>query len=510
MANEGYPPGGLPDDPEGFERFYQLIFERELPAHARVDWVEPLYAARAADKGLVVEAFRGSSKTTTLSIAFSAFRLGQEPHKSVLLIQAGNTMAASTSQQIADLIERNPGWHSAFPHVEPDRKIGWGTKGYEVRRTDLDYSVWRARCAREKGKDPSLVGLGYRSRAIIGKHPTGLLLVDDIHDETNTRSARELNLVMRILTGTILPTATPETWQVFVGTPWTQNDALAYLKSTGRFVSMRTPVYVAGSASNAGENERVPAETDGGREVLGETVPTWPERFPVKEIEKARQLSGEAEFARMYLLDLNAAEGIHLKGEWLNLYPHEKVQPNWPVVMGVDYASTADQLKGRDRDYFAVAIGRALPGGGGVVLVDGFRAQVSQGEAEQQLKALANYYPTTQVIAVEAVGKGEEFYHLLLRDWRLPVVPMQPGGKGKGVRFEKGMAPLFQMGRAWIADVENSFLQAFRQEWLRWPSGEHDDTLDAVHWMLMAAQDHLTGWPRRDKQENPFGSLGRR
>ena len=485
------PHARLPDDPEGFAYFYKQIFDRELPRHARQGWVLPLYAARAEGKGLVVEAFRGSTKSTTLSVAFTAFRLGQEPHKSALLIQAGEQAAASTSQLVADLIERNPGWQAAFPTVRPDRKVSWGARGYEVRRTDLAYAEWRAMCAREKGKDPSLVGLGYRSRAIIGKHPTGLLLLDDIHDENNTRSARELETVIAILTGTILPTLTPDTWQVFVGTPWTANDALALLKATGRFISVATPVYVPSPES-------------------GDPLPAWPERFPEEEIKKARQLSGEAEFARMYLLDLNAAEGMHLKGEWLNFYPHEKIDPSWPVVMGVDYASTADQLTSRARDYFAVAIGRAIPGGGGVVLVDGFRAQFSQGEAEQKIKSLAAFFPTTQVIGVEAVGKGEEFYHLLMRDWGLPLIRMHPGKQNKGTRFEIGMAPLFQGGRAWVADVETPFLRAFRDEWLRWPRGEHDDTLDAVHWMLMAAQGHLSRGTHREKRENPLASLGRR
>jgi len=497
------PGGTLPDDPQGFARFYQLIYERELPRHARTDWVQPLYAARAAGKGLVVAAFRGSTKTTTLSIAFTAFRLGQEPHKSVLLIQAGDRAAASTSGQIADLIERHPGWRGAFPHVEPDRKIGWGARGYEVCNTDLEYEKWRALCAREKGKDPSLVGLGYRSRAIIGKHPTGMLLLDDIHDENNTRSARELETVIKILTGTILPTVTPDTWQVFVGTPWTANDSLAHLKATDRFISAATPVYVQRPTSAVNNADVAPGTSDG-------LVPTWPERFPEEEIKKARQLSGEAEFARMYLLDLDAAEGMHLKGEWLHPYPHEKIQPHWPVVMGVDYASTADQLQSRQRDYFAVAIGRAIPGSGGVVLVDGFRAQFSQGEAEQKIKSLFAFFPTTQAIGVEAVGKGEEFYHLLMRDWGLPLVAMHPGRQNKGMRFERGMAPLFQGGRAWVADVETPFLRAFRDEWLRWPSGEHDDTLDAVHWMLVAAQGHLSGGVRREKKENPLTSLGRR
>ena len=67
-----------------------------------------------------------------------------------------------------------------FPHVVPDRDLGWGAGGYEVKRTDIEYEEWRA--ANAGRKDPTLIGVGYKSRAIIGKHPDGVLIVDDIHD----------------------------------------------------------------------------------------------------------------------------------------------------------------------------------------------------------------------------------------------------------------------------------------------------------------------------------------
>jgi len=432
------------------------------------------------------EAFRGSSKSTTLTICWVAFRIGHEPHKSCMLVQANDEAARDSAGQVADIIAHNPGWRLVFPHVVPDTLAGWGSTGYEVRRSDMPYREWRRLTARHKGKDPTLVGLGYRSRAIIGKHPTGVLMVDDIHDEQNTRSARELLLVQKVVTGTILPTATPSTWQVFIGTPWTENDILAYLKATGRYDSVRTPV-----------------ERDG--------QPRWPERFSREEIENLRQAVGEVEFARMYLLDLQAASGVHLRREWLRTYPYPRIDPSWPVVMGVDYASAADELLAGQRDYFAVAIGRALPGGAGVVLVDGCRQHLSQGAAQAKLIKLAERYPTLQLVGVEAVGKGEEFFHLMLRTSRLPLQAVQPGGHSKGIRFERGMAPLFERGNVFVADLENEFLRAFRSEWVSWPYGEHDDTLDAVYWMLYVGLPHLLGGDKvRGKHEtNPFVSLRR-
>jgi phage terminase large subunit-like protein len=477
--------GLMSDDPQGFANFYRLIFEREPPEHAMRDWIVPLYRAKTAGKGLVVAAFRGSTKTTTLSIAFAAFRIGLHPQKSHLIVQASDQAAKDTAAQIADLIGRSAGWQTAFGHVQPDRKAGWGADGYEVNNTRADYGEWRKRCAADKGKDPTFVGLGYQSRTIIGKHPTGLLLIDDIHDESNTRSARELQTVIATLTGTILPTALPDTWQLAVGTPWRENDALAHLAATRRFVSVSTPV-------------------------LRGSKPAWPARFPKREIRKIRDLVGEGEFARMFMLDPKAAQGLHLKAEWLHAYPHEKLRPDWPVVMGVDYASAADKLKGDRRDYFAVAIGRALPGGG-VVLVDGFRDKLSQGEAEDKLKELAALYPRVTMIGVESVGKGEEFFHLMLRSTYLPLHAMHPGSASKGERFERGMAPLFESSRVWVADVETPFLRAFRDEWLQWPGGDHDDTLDAVFWMLRVAVDYVTVQPtRRERGTNPMLSFARR
>lgn len=557
----------LTDDPVGFAAFYRLLFRRELARHAFA-WVRAIYAAHTGDvppsaepsrnsnansvnlpfspdatkrcsqgKGLVIEAFRGSSKTSTIAVAFLAFRIGLSPHDSFLLLGANAAAARATCRQVADLIEHNEGWRIAFPHVVPDKKAGWSmANGYEVKRDDMDYSAWRQLCAETKGRDPSFIGLGYRSSFIVGLHPTGMLLADDIHNETNTRSVKEMDKAVAIITSNILPTLNPASWKIFIGTPWRQGDVLQYLKATETYASVSTPVYTELESPPPEPNQlssQAPLSTSGGegpgvRWKAGQSVAalasdfpsdighldighpdvgrgpdiilTWPERFPLPVIENYRQMLGEREFARMYLLDLSAAEGIHLKAEWLQKVDSANIQPAWPVVMGVDYASTADKQRDNDRDYFAVAIGRAQPSGSGIILIDGYRGHLSQAEAQDKLLELVAFYPNTEVIGIESVGKGEEFYHSLSSHPSLPIVQMNPGGQGKGPRFQNAMAPLFERGWARITDAESPFLQAFRREWLRWPWGDHDDTLDAAYWMLRAGQYHL---PRAHPNPNP-------
>lgn len=454
--------------PEGFRVFYALIHNRPPPKHA-MGWIHTIFDAHAVGKGAVIEAFRGSTKTTTVTQTFLAFFLGHHPETCNLLIQVGDDTAQDNSEKIADIIENNPAWKIFFPHVVSDSKKGWGAKGYEVMRSDMPYEEWRR--LNSDRKDPSFIGLGRTSRSIIGKHPDGILVIDDIDDENTTSSEREMSKTRKILTGTIFETRTKSTWAIGIGTPWIEDDTIGYMKATGAFVAARTPVYDA------------------------EGEPAWPEEFGEEEIETHRKLAGEVEFARMFLLDLEKAKGINLKKDWLSDYPHEDIDDSWKVVMGMDFASTADKLKDRKADYCSISIGRLIPGGG-VIFVDGFRGHVSQGEAIQKLESLAVTYPTLQLIAVEKEGVGGQFVQMLQMYPHLPVHPAStadkispnvPSARNKGDRFQKQMAPVFQRGTARISDRPTKFLNVFRNEWVSWPLGKNDDTLDSTYYMLYAA-----------------------
>lgn len=468
------------DSPDGYLAFYRLVHGRRPPKHV-MEWVREVYEAREKGKGTVVEAFRGSTKTTAMTITFTAYRIGKEPHKSNLLIQVGDDIAQDNTAQIADIIANHEAWKLVFPNVEPDRDRGWGAGGYEVKRSDIPYEKWRELNAERK--DPTLVGVGYKSREIIGKHPSGVLVVDDIHDENNTASRRELETVKNILTGTIFPTMTPDTWPIFIGTPWVDGDVLQYVKATQEFRNVRTPVVVDGAY-------------------------TWEKQFGEAEVEKQKRLAGELQFARMFLLDLEAAKGINLKAEWLHEYPAQEIKASWPVIFGIDYASTADKIRDGNRDFFAIAFYRVIPGGG-MVLFDGYKARVSKGEALSAVLSYWAVYPTLLRIGVESIGKGEEFYQdlILMQDVNGRVPPLVPikshSGRSKGQRFEEWLAPRFQHSRLWMSDAVTPFLLEFKRQWILWPKADHDDVLDAAYMGALTGEGYLPA--RVDKTERQYG-----
>ena len=55
------------DDEEGYSHFFWCVFGKELPQHAK-EWVKSVYDAKNLRKGRVIEAFRGSAKTTIVTL----------------------------------------------------------------------------------------------------------------------------------------------------------------------------------------------------------------------------------------------------------------------------------------------------------------------------------------------------------------------------------------------------------------------------------------------------------
>ncbi len=490
--------------PRGYEAYTEVVFGTRFPKHVMEEWIRPIFEARAKGMDSVIRAFRGALKTTALTIGFVSFFIGHHPTKANLLIQVGDPIAQDNTGAIARLIAENPGWKLVFPHIVPDYEKGWGASGYEVKDTSIEPGKWAEMNASRK--DPTFVGLGYASRAIIGKHPDGILLLDDIHDENNTSSEKELSNVIRVLVGTILKACVSETWKLAVGTPWVEGDALDYLEKTGLFTVINTPIFREKPGSPIVFNG-TPIEL------------TWPEEKGLKYIENeyASDLTpGKSEFHRMLLLDLTK---IQQRVFTWQSYPAKDIVATWPMTIGCDYAGTMNEYKNRtgDNDYFALAYVMKLPTGGAVIY-DGVREHCTQDQAEMRVLSSQAMFRGHIITVVEADGKGEEFLQTIRRNPGLKLLGLKTGGKGKAKRFERVLQPALASGLVKISDADTPFLRALRKELADYPNGRHDDTLDAVYWALRGMPDVLTGQSvfdeitvgkPRERGINPFAVLAK-
>jgi phage terminase large subunit-like protein len=76
------------------------------------------------------------------------------------------------------------------------------------------------------------------------------------------------------------------------------------------------------------------------------------------------------------------------------------------------------------------------------------------------------------------------------------------------------MAPHFEFNRVWVSDAKTPWLNAFENEWVSYPGGDNDDTLDSVFHALNVSMDALpnaldsmTDYKKRTKQVSPWGSF---
>lgn len=481
----------LPFCADGYKAHYYALFSHYLPTFAW-DWIQEFF--EHYNKGVRrfgFKAHRGATKSTIWTIGFSSYVLSKFPADGILIVQKSDTAAGKTSQAIADIIESNAGWLAMYPNLVPDKNKRWAFEGYEIKDTNITYPEWRQKVLDIRPKDNSFVGYGWSNGGIVGMHPKWLF-VDDIHDEENTRSKREMKGVADTMKGNVLQTLnrppdldnTEEATAIFSYTPWYEDDFYAYIESTGLYHIMETPLISEAKAKTPGAFEW--------RQKYWTCA--WQVKEPVKLVEAKLAEWGELDFARMQLLDLKRAQGLNLKREWLHEFPYEKINPTWPVYIGVDYASSADKQKMDNHDYFCVSIGRVIPSGG-VILVDGFRDKLSQGEAEEKVKAIASLYPGLVLIGFDRQGKGYDTMWNLINSG-LPIVPCPRDGeqkRSKGERFEGsgGLGYCFEFSSAWISDAETPYLKNFKDEWVQWPNGTNDDTLDATYYMLYVAQAFL-------------------
>ena len=178
------------DTPEGYEAFYEGVHGIKPPRHI-MRQVRKLFQAHAEGKGFTTIGWRGSWKSVSLSVTFQLWRIGLEPKKTNLTICANDDSAEKITKAIAAAVQYHPFWKMAFPNIVPD--LGrWSVDGYWV----IDESMPRETWVKEQSGviDPSFVGGGYTSTRVNGKHPTGVLVVDDIHRSEERRVGKECRL----------------------------------------------------------------------------------------------------------------------------------------------------------------------------------------------------------------------------------------------------------------------------------------------------------------------------
>jgi hypothetical protein len=455
------------DGPESFFAFCELLDGEQPPVHTKRQ-VRKVYADHERGTGTVNLAFRGSRKTTYFGVKFIAYRIGKEPHKTNVAVGAVDDSPEKVMNSVSVIIESHPEWKRCFPNVVPDKDRGWSVEGYYVKDTSIEYSEWVRKQA--STVDPTMVAGGYNSKRINGKHPTGILYIDDIHDINNNSDAQRKDVVKK-LTTVILKTVIRvndklSTWVLGIGVPWATDDGYQTMVNAGYGLIMtpamvRVPADEPGAIYIDGFNPAVGVVYE---DIQGWWKLTFPEIFGLSSIIQERSF-GKSEFWQMIMLDIAMAATGKLKYYG---YPASEIDWTLPVIGGCDPTNDDASLTStEDRSYFTLAYVAKLPGGGAVI-VDGVIEQCSQLAAENYILSAQGKFTNWQYTAVENVGGGKGFIQTLRRNSRIRVVPSglkdvtDAKIRSKKDRLSKNSSYFEDMGIR-ISDADTPFLNALRR-----------------------------------------------
>jgi hypothetical protein len=508
------------DSPASFYAFCELLDGEEPPAHTKRQ-VQKIYEDHEKGTGTVNLAFRGSRKTTYFGVKFMAYRIGKEPHKTNVAIGANDDSPQKVVNSVSVIIESHPEWKRAFPNVVPDKDRGWSVEGYYVKDTSMQYEEWVKKQA--STVDPTIIGGGYNSTRINGKHPTGILYIDDIHDINNNSDTQRKDVVKK-LTTVILKTVIRvndklSTWVLGIGVPWATDDGYQVMVNAG-YGQILTP-----AMSKASEGEGVyidgfnPSTKVYYEDIKGWWSLTWSENFGPAAIIQERSF-GKSEFWQMIMLDLATASTGKLI---YHQFPADQIDPTWSTLGGADPTSFDQDLVDKKSSYFALGFGAKRPTGG-LVIVDGVLEQCTMLQAENYILSAQTRFSNWLFTAVENVGVGKIFIQSLMRNALLRVVPSGLKGisdgrvRSKKDRFLVEVAPLLESSDVLFSDADTPYLNALRRLCNHfYDLSDHDpawDAGDSLYHIIKSAPDSLRkndGIARaRQKQRgaNPLAGIG--
>jgi len=452
----------------GFFSHYELFTGIEPPKHIK-RWTKKIFTAHENGRGFVLNGFRGCWKTTTWGVQFMTYFIAHFPLLTNVVVSANDDSAEKICKSVAAIIEYHPNWELAYPSVKPDVKRGWSVEGYYVMDTAVAYAEWVKQ--RATIIDPTLIGGGLESTRINGKHPSGVLYPDDVHDINNSRSQSEREGVIKRMTSVVLKTAIRKddklsTWVIVTGVPWPGGDTYKLLANSGEYDSEYLPAMY-----KANEGDKGAVYIDGANrngivydDIAGWWILEWPEKFGVNSILGERAL-GKFEFWQMIMMDVETARASSLR---YYSFPADEIDWNWPGQAGADPTNVIQPAhEGARRSSFALAVILERPRGG-AVLVDGVLEPCSLAQAENHIEQTQTKFPHIKNTAIENVGGGAVVVQSMSRNRKLRIVASGLKGisdkvvRSKRDRFEQDTAKYFENGSVLVSSANSPFLNAFR------------------------------------------------
>jgi predicted phage terminase large subunit-like protein len=402
--------------------------------------------ANGTCKRLIINMPPRHTKSEFASYLLPAWFLGKFPHKKV--IQASNTgeLAVGFGRKVRNLVDSEV-YNNIFPNLalQADSKAAgrWNTS---------------------KGGDYFAIGVG---GTVTGKG-ADVLIIDDPHSEQEAAMAASnpdiYDKVFEWYTSGPRQRLQPGGAIVVVMTRWAQRDL------TGQVLKS--------AAQRSGEEWEViefPAILPSGR-------PLWPQFWSIEELSALREELPNAKWQAQYQQNPVGNESAIVKRDWWKWWEKddppvcEYILQSWDTAF--EKTQRADYSAGTTWGIFACDEDNFAPN---IILLNTYKKRVEFPDLKRDVMREYNEYEPDSLIVEKKASGAPLIYDL--RAMGIPVQEYTPGkGQDKIARLNS-VSDIIASGKVWVPRTR--WAEELVDEVAAFPSGEHDDLVDATTLALM-------------------------
>ena len=402
--------------------------------------------ARGECKRLIINMPPRHTKSEFASYLLPAWFLGNFPEKKVIQTSHTAELAVGFGRKVRNLVDQDV-YTEIFPGVglQADSKAAgrWNTN---------------------KGGDYFAIGVG---GAVTGKG-ADILIIDDPHSEQEAAMAASnpevYDKVYEWYTSGPRQRLQPGGSIVIVMTRWAARDL------TGQVVKS--------AAQRSGEEWEViefPA-------ILPSGNPLWPQFWNKEELEALREELPNSKWQAQYQQNPNGNESAIVKRDWWKWWEKDDPPVCDYILQSWDTAfeknNRADYSAGTTWGIFNCEEDNFAPN---IILLNTYKKRVEFPELKRDvLREYNEYEPDSLIVEKKASGAP------LIYDLRAMGIPVQEYTPGKGqdkIARLNSVSDIIASGKVWVPQTR--WAEELVDEVAAFPSGEHDDLVDATTLALM-------------------------
>lgn len=394
-------------------------------------------------KRLIVTMPPRHGKSERVSRKFPAWHIGRNPNDEIILASYSIDLSRGFSRIARDTLSGNVGVFDTEVDANNKSSESWGISDH---RGGLHAA----------GVGGPITGKGAR-----------IAIIDDPvknAEEADSETMREK--IWEWYTSTLYTRLTPDGRIVVVMTRWHEDDLV------GRLLKKEADEIAEGS--HKGErwtviNFPALAEKD---DYLNrpEGEPLWPEHgFDKERMEQIKVDVGSRVFNALYQQRPAAADGNMLKREWWRYYDHLNPPPFASMLISVDAAFKDEE----DNDYVVIQVWGKNEAN--MYLVDQTRAKMNFPATIQSIRNMVAKYPMAVLKVIEDKANGSAIIQTLQNEIG-GIVPVNPEG-GKVSRVN-AVSAYIESGNVYLP--RSTWINDFVEEAASFPTGKHDDQVDAM------------------------------